>query len=359
MFIYLLIVVQNTKFEFVSQDYPKVAIVILNYNTRKLLQKFLPSVALVNYPNLEVVIADNASTDKSLDFVTEYYPEYTTIKLDKNYGYAGGYNKALEQVKADYYVLLNSDVEVTADFIQPCIEAMQADEKLAAVQPKILDFYNKYSFEYAGAAGGFIDKYGYPFCRGRLFDNLEPDDHQYDEPINIFWATGACLFIKAAIFKQAGGFDEELFAHMEEIDLCWRLQNMGYKLQAIPQSVIYHVGGGTLSQQNSHKTFLNFRNGLVIMLKNLPKKEAFVKICYRLVLDHIAAYRFLFTGKLDDFKAVAKAHFQFLTKLGKWKKPGKQHTNRKHLAELNGVYNKSLVVNYFLKGKKKFSDLEF
>jgi len=274
----------------------KVAVVILNWNGRKFLEKFLPSVTK-NSIGAEVIIADNASTDDSVDFMKENYPELRLIINSSNSGYAGGYNEALAQINAEYYVLLNSDIEVGENWVMPIIEEMDKNPEIGAAQPKLIAYYQKDEFEYAGAAGGFIDKYGYPFCRGRLFNSLEKDTEQYNDNTEIFWASGAAMFVRANAFHKVGGLDNDFFAHMEEIDLCWRLKLSGYKIMAIPKSIVYHVGGGTLPKNSSRKTYLNFRNNFALLFKNLPKNRLWKVFIARLVLDGVAAIRFLTEGK--------------------------------------------------------------
>ena len=341
------------------QKKTKVAIVILNWNGRNFLEQFLPSVTKYSTAeNYKVIVADNASSDDSLVFLDATYgQEVETILLDKNYGFAGGYNKALEKVDSEYFVLLNSDVEVTENWINPIIQYMDANPDVAACMPKILAHHAKDTFEYAGAAGGFIDILGYPFCRGRIFDTFEKDEGQYNDVRDVFWATGACMFIKAGLFKQSGGFDEDFFAHMEEIDLCWRLKNMGYRISYIPDSIVYHVGGGTLPQGNPWKTFLNFRNSLFMLYKNLPCKKVKIRIFRRMCMDLISAMRFLVTFKFRDFIAIFKAHMAFYKK---------KNLMRKKRIESGGnglnhseIYVKNIVWQYYLKRKKSFSSLNF
>jgi len=336
---------------------PKVAVVILNYGTKQWLEKFLPSVLQTDYPNLEVVVADNASQDDSVEFVKTNYPnEITLLQFHKNLGYTGGYNKALSLVKADYYVLLNSDVEVEQNWLTPLVNLAESDKSIGAIQPIIIDWKDTSKYEYAGAAGGFIDKYGYPFCRGRIFDTIENINPLYNQVEEVFWASGACLFIKANVFHEIGGLDEKFFAHMEEIDLCWRLKNKGYKVLVCPDSKVFHVGGATLSVGHPRKTYLNFRNGLIMLAKNLPARNLFPVLLMRLILDHIAAYKFLFSGKIKHFFAIAKAHFYFITQFRKWTKSNK---NKYKLDSLKGMYGQSIVFDYFLKGKKSFDKLKF
>ena len=334
---------------------PSVAVVILNWNGRNYLEKFLPSVMSSVYANLEVVIADNASTDDSVSFIRENYPHLRIIQHTKNEGFAKGYNSALKQIDSKYYVLLNSDVEVTPDWITPVIDLMEADEKIAACQPKLLSYHNKAYFEYAGASGGWIDTLGYPFTRGRIFETCEKDNGQYDEPVPCFWASGAALFVKASAYWQAGGLDEFFFAHQEEIDLCWRLKLLGYSIYIQPQSVVYHVGGGTLPTGNTKKVFLNYRNNLIMMAKNLPLHSALFKLPFRLMLDGVAAWRAMLKGDSGYWLAILKAHLAFFA----WLLVGKRVTPKttKSFSFENGVFKGSIVVAYFLRGKKQFSEI--
>jgi len=289
---------------------PVVAVVILNYNGKKLLQQFIPSVIELS-AGADIYLADNASTDNSLAYIEKEYPQVKRIALKQNYGFAQGYNEAFKQVQADYFVLVNSDVEVTANWIEPVIELMQKDLSVAACQPKVLSYNEKDTFEYAGSCGGFIDKYGYPFCRGRIFNELEKDNGQYNNTVEIFWATGACMFVRASVYNELGGFDGSYFAHMEEIDLCWRMKNTGHKIMAVPSSVVYHLGGGTLNKISPRKTFLNFRNNLITLTKNYPTGNWFFVLLARLFLDGIAGFKFLLEGKPLQLWAVIKAHFAY------------------------------------------------
>lgn len=334
---------------------PTVAIVILNWNGKHYLQQFLPSVLQSQYDNLRVIVADNHSSDGSVEFLKENFPSVELLAMERNYGFAKGYNEALKRVEADYFILLNSDVEVERNWIEPVIRFMEERPGVAACQPKILSFHDKNLFEYAGACGGWIDNFGYPFSRGRVFDVCERDDHQYDSIQKIFWASGASLFIRAELFKRAGGFDEFFFAHMEEIDLCWRLQLMGFEIYCIPQSIVYHVGGGTLPRGNSKKTFLNFRNNQIMMWKNLPINEKWWKIPVRMILDQVAALKGLLSGDAGYFIAVIKSHLAFI----RWILFGKNKNTvqKRPLKELAGVYNGNIVIDYFARGKKKFSEI--
>ena len=284
---------------------------ILNYNGKTFLERFLPSVKASTYAHLHIVVADNASTDDSLTFLRSAHPDVEILINKTNEGFAKGYNTALRQVKADILVLLNSDVEVTPNWIEPIVALMVSDKSIAACQPKILDWNNRTRFEYAGAAGGWVDRYGYPFCRGRIFSHCETDHGQYDTVEPVFWASGAAMFVRAAVFHEMGGFDDFFFAHQEEIDLCWRMQLSGYRVFACPASVVYHVGGGTLPQGNPKKTFLNFRNNLIMLYKNYRADERIWKIPYRLGLDAISAWKNLATGNSAYFIAVLKSHIAF------------------------------------------------
>lgn len=334
---------------------PSVAVVILNWNGKRFLEQFLPSVMKSRYDNLSVIVADNASTDDSISFLGVNYPSVTIIKNPLNEGFAKGYNTALKQVSADYYTLLNSDVEVTEDWINPIISLMESDKNIAACQPKILSYHEKNKFEYAGASGGWMDQFGYPFNRGRVFDFCEIDVGQYNDAQEIFWATGAAFFVRAKIFHELHGFDDYFFAHQEEIDLCWRMQRAGYKIFAVPSSVVYHVGGGTLPAGNERKVFLNFRNNLVMLAKNLTASEKTIKIPARIFLDNIAAMQALAKGDVKTFKAIEKAHFHFL----KWNltKSGKDHLQKIKLKKLAGVYVGSIVKKFFIEKKKTFSEI--
>ena len=334
---------------------PSVAVVILNWNGKPLLEKFLPSVINSNYPNLQIVLGDNCSTDSSVDFVRTTYPMITVVENKRNYGFAEGYNRVLQQVTADYYILLNSDVEVPENWITPVIELMESEETIAAAQPKIKWQLDKSQYEYAGAAGGYLDQYAFPFCRGRIFDAVEQDLGQYNDVKEVFWASGAALFIKRKAWQLVGGLDGDLFAHMEEIDLCWRLKNLGYKVLFCPDAEVYHVGGGSLNATNPFKTFLNFRNNLVIMQKNLPKAEVFPMLFIRFFIDFAALIHFLLKGETKFAWAVSKAHLDFFKRL--------KQTNRKRTMQQlpfhqhKGVFKSSIVYNYFIKKIKSFSRL--
>jgi len=334
----------------------EVAVVILNYNGRNYLKQFLPSVIQFS-GNAKIIVADNASTDDSIHFLeTEYGSQIDILKMDRNRGYSGGYNYALNKIEASYFVLLNSDVEVTTGWIPPVIQLLKSDAMIAAAQPKILSYHDKHKFEYAGAAGGYIDSLGYPFCRGRIFSHIEVDRGQYNDARQVFWATGACLFVNAGIFKKSGGFDEDFFAHMEEIDLCWKLNRDGYKIYYQGESKVYHVGGGTLATTNPRKTHLNFRNGLTLLIKNLPSTELLWKLPIRLTLDWMAALLFLINGKPADFLAVLKAHRNFVKNL-KSDLNKRQGKTGKAVTKIPGVYHNLLPFQYFLLGRKTFGEL--
>ena len=332
----------------------KVAVVILNYNGINFLEKFLPNVLEKTCADAEVWVADNNSLDGSVDFLREHFPDVRYIENKYNGGFATGYNMAFSKIKADYYVLLNSDIEVTDNWVNPVIELMESDPSIAVCQPKIRSYYERSKFEYAGASGGFIDKYGYPFCRGRVFQELEEDEGQYDDAIEVFWATGACMFVKADIYHKFGGLDGDFFAHMEEIDFCWRLKNAGYKVMVNPASVVYHVGGGTLPKKSARKTYLNFRNNFSLLYKNLPKNRLFITFLVRLFLDGIAGLKFLLEGDFLDFTAVIEAHLYFYRNLGKLKKKRKEIKQTK----VGQIYQGNIVFSHYLFGKKKYSELE-
>lgn len=334
----------------------RVAVVILNYNGAEMLRIFLPGV--VEYsPEAEVIVADNASTDDSVEVVQRLFPTVKLIRLERNWGFADGYNKALEQVDAEYSILLNSDVEVTKGWIAPMLAALEADSNVVACQPKILDYKRKTHFEYAGAAGGFIDRYGYPYCRGRIFDTLEEDKGQYDTVCDISWATGAALMIRTAEYRAAGGLDGRFFAHMEEIDLCWRLRARGRRILCVPQSTVYHVGGATLSKSNPKKTYLNFRNNLLMLYKNLPQEELPSVMRMRCLLDYVAALKFLLTGGFGDFKAVMRARRDY-----RKMRDGYAMVRKENLAKTveQGLCCRSqfpILWRYHFGGKKFYSEL--
>ncbi len=336
----------------------RVAVVILNFNGKQFLEQFLPSVTKFS-ANHKIIVADNNSTDDSVNFLKSNYTSVQIVQNTSNTGFAQGYNDALKNIDAEYYVLLNSDVEVTQNWIEDVVSLMDSNPSIAACQPKILDFNNRNKFEYAGAAGGFIDKYGYPFCRGRVFNSLEEDTKQFNDSAEVFWATGACMFVRSKAFWEVGGFDGDYFAHMEEIDLCWRLKNIGYKIFVEPKSVVYHVGGGTLNKLSSRKTFLNFRNNLTTLTKNHPPRFLFFKIIFRMNLDGIAAFKFLLDGQPKHFLAVLRAHFAYYGWLPKTlakRKKAKLHTSFKFT--LSKAYDGNIVLEHFIRKKKTFSELD-
>lgn len=335
-----------------------VAVVILNWNGRDMLAKYLPSVVeFSSLPGVEIVVADNGSTDDSLDYLSEKFPMVRQIILSENYGFAEGYNRALRQIDADYFVLLNSDVEVTANWLSPLYNYLEAHEEVVACQPKIRSVVNPEYFEHAGAAGGFLDKYAYPFCRGRIFSEVEKDEGQYDTVKEVFWATGACLFIRAKDYFDAGGLDGTFFAHMEEIDLCWRLRSRGKQIICHPESVVYHYGGGTLNVDSPRKTFLNFRNNLLMIYKNQSEKTLFKILFVRFFLDLLAAMMFLVKMDWENFKSVLKAIVEFYCIKAKYK--AKREENLSLQVEYNVVerWNGSIVWAFYAKKVKKFSDL--
>lgn len=336
----------------------RIAIVILNWNGRRFLEKFLPDVLKHSLEFARVIVADNASTDDSTGLLRKEFPGVEIIQLDNNYGFTGGYNRALEQVDAEFYLLLNSDVEVTQGWLKPLLEFMDLHLDAAGCQPKIRSFHDRQLLEHAGASGGFLDFLGYPFCRGRLFTTLEEDRHQYDESAPVFWATGACLLIRSKAFQQAGGFDERFFAHMEEIDLCWRLQLMGKSIWVVPRSVVYHVGGGTLPKNNPRKTFFNFRNNLLMLWKNLPLQTILWLLPLRLILDGIAGLKFLAEGHHQDFLAVIRAHFAFYRLAFFSRERGKPEKHSIPLSGLKGIYRRSIVWEYYIRKNTTFQQLK-
>ncbi len=341
---------------------PKVAVVILNYNGRDYLKEFLPFVMNSSYENLDVYVADNASIDGSSTFIENSFPDVKLIQFKENHGFAKGYNEALKKVHADYFVLLNSDVEPEKGWIEPIIELMERDRTVGACQPKILTHNQREYFEYAGGSGGWIDKWGYPFCRGRIFETLEQDKGQYDTSEEVFWASGAALFVRSELFKSLGGFDGGYFAHMEEIDLCWRMKRAGYKIMVKPKSVVYHVGGGTLAATNPYKTYLNFRNSLITIYKNERRGKLFWLIPLRLILDGVAGMRFMLQGKMSHVKAIVNAHWEFFANTKEYR--NKSYDELEAIEKISigkmdkkGVYPKSIIWQYFIKRKKYFRNL--
>ena len=331
----------------------KIAIVILNWNGKELLEKFLPSIVKYsNTPSTEIIIADNASTDSSISFIKKTYPEIQIIQNSENGGFAKGYNEALKHVNADILALVNSDIEVTENWLSPIIDVFENEIETAIIQPKILDFKDKNKFEYAGAGGGFIDKYGYPYCRGRLFSELENDNNQYNDVTEIFWASGACFFIRSSVFHELNGFDEDYFAHQEEIDLCWRAKNVNKTIKYVGLSTVYHVGGATLEEVNPKKTYLNFRNSLFSLVKNLPKNKLFSILFTRLVLDGIAGVKFLIDLRPLHTLAIIKAHFSFYSTFSKMLRKRKKTSKKEDY-----YHSYSIVWSFYLLGKKTFKNL--
>jgi GT2 family glycosyltransferase len=336
----------------------KTAVVVLNWNGIGWLQKFLETVVRFSAgPDIAVYVVDNGSTDGSADWVSDNFSDIRIIRFEKNHGFAGGYNLALKQVNAEYFVLLNSDIEVTEGWLSPLVTYMDQNSSVASCQPKIRSFYKKDYFEYAGAAGGFIDKYGYTFCRGRIFDMIEKDDGQYDDYRDIFWSTGACMMVRSAAWAKCGGFDDDFFAHMEEIDLCWRFHLAGFRVSYVPDSIVYHVGGGVLPYDSKFKTYLNFRNNLFLLYKNLPDNKLHGTIFIRKLLDGAAAVMFIFKGMTGNVKAVWKAHNAYYKSIKSLK--GKRKLVRDLAIKQTGsqLMNKSIVFMFYIKGRKTFSSL--
>jgi len=337
----------------------KISVVILNWNGLNHLQTFIPKVLeYTQIEGVEIVVVDNGSSDISVQFI-ETFKDIRVICLDKNYGFADGYNKGLKMIDSEYFVLLNSDVEVTPNWLMPMINFLEENNEYAACQPKILSYTLRTSFEYAGACGGFIDALGFPFCRGRILNKVEEDHGQYDSIAQVFWASGACLVIKSNVFYECGELDGNLFAHMEEIDLCWRIQNRGYKIACFPQSTIYHVGGGTLPNNNPRKLFLNYRNNLLILFKNLPTRRIWYILFIRLILDGISAFIYLMKGSVSYFKAVFSAHIEFYKLIGKYKIERQRLKKHNNKTKLNTIYTRSIVFSFFVRKQKKYSSLKF
>lgn len=332
---------------------PDIAVVILNWNGKSYLERFLP-VLIERTPGAEIIVADNASADDSVQFLKTSFPQIRIIQNDKNYGFAEGYNISLSQIDARYFVLLNSDIEVDHNWLEPLVSVMESDSEIAACQPKIIDYYKRNLFEYAGASGGFIDKLGFPFCRGRIFNSIEEDHGQYDEMTDVFWASGACLMVRADCFKTLGGLDADFFAHMEEIDFCWRLHNHGKKVVVVPESKVFHIGGGTLPKKSSHKTYLNFRNNYLLLFKNLKKHKVFTVLTIRLFLDWFAACKFLSEGNFGDFVAVFKA--QLHTYFSFRKHSLKRRKNPSFSEKF--MFDRSIVFEHYVRKIKKFSELK-
>lgn len=336
----------------------KVAIVILNWNGSSFLQRFLPSVVACSPYYAAIVVADNGSTDDSRQMVETLFPSVVYLQLERNFGFAEGYNRALQTIQADYFLLLNSDVEVTPGWLEPMVTLMESDPSIGICQPKILSLSRRDEFEYAGAAGGFLDCFGYPFCRGRILQEIEKDAGQYDQTMQVSWASGACMLVRAAVWKECNGFDAAFWAHMEEIDLCWRAQHLGFSVYVCPASVVYHVGGGTLDYGNPMKLHLNFRNNLFLLFKNLPGSRLATTLPSRMILDGAAAFAFLLKGEFGSFRKVFLAHLHFYRNLpGLWKKRKAIFLTRKRKG-IKVTSNLSILWNYFILKKRKFSDLK-
>jgi len=329
----------------------EIAVVILNWNGKQLLEQFLPTLIELS-EDAAIYVADNASTDNSLEYIAEFHPTVTIISNMANYGYAKGYNEALKYIKEPLYCLINSDIEVTENWLKPIHQLFASDEKIGIIQPKILDYKNKVNFEYAGAAGGFIDRYGFPFCRGRLFDTIEKDQQQYNDIAPIFWASGACFFIRQTVFNQLEGFDSGFFAHQEEIDLCWRAYNQDIKTYYCGKSTVYHVGGATLKVSNPQKTFLNYRNSLLMLYKNLPNNKKFGILFKRLCLDGISGVRLMLQLRPLHCFAIIRSHFAFYGLISSYKK------NIQNNSKANYYYTNSIIWEYFIRKKKYFADIK-
>lgn len=338
----------------------KIAIVILNWNGIRYLTKFLPSIlSNSNHDGCCVYVADNGSSDDSLKWLHQYHPEIKIIPHDRNYGFALGYARALEQIESEYFVLLNSDVEVTPHWLTPIIKIMDDDKSVAACMPKIKSYENKQLFEYAGAAGGFIDRFGYPFCRGRILNSIEKDEGQYDDMREIFWASGACMFLRASAYFEAGGLDADFFAHMEEIDLCWRLKRLGYKVIYSPEVTIYHVGGGTLPNNTPRKIFFNYRNNLFLLFKNLPSDRFLITLFTRILLDCFSSLIYIVQFKIPFFWSVLKAHFAFYGGLGKLLAKRKKFTRMEKVSHPGEIFPGGILISFFIKKQRHFNQLDF
>ena len=338
----------------------KLSIVILNWNGSHHLKIFLPSVVRYsNYDWVEIVVADNHSDDESCEVIKQEFPGVKLLVLDRNYGFAEGYNRALKDNDAEYIMLLNSDVAVTENWLEPMIQMMDSNPFIAACQPKIMQLDQPEKFEYAGASGGFIDHYGYPFCRGRMVNVQEHDFGQYDSPISVFWASGAAMLVRGKLWHESGGFDVDFWAHMEEIDLCWRMKNQGYKIVVCPQSIVFHLGGGSLSYGSPQKIYLNFRNNLFLLYKNLPKGKFYKTLIIRMILDGVAAFQFLFTGQFIAFTKVLGAHRDFYKSLGKLRNKRNDLIAKSVKTHHPEIYNGSIIFDFFIARKRKFSSLNF
>jgi GT2 family glycosyltransferase len=339
-----------------SNEMNKISVVILNWNGADMMRRFLPSV-IEHSPETDIVVADNGSTDESLQMLASEFPQIKVIAFDKNYGFAEGYNRALEQIDTPYTILLNNDVEVTPDWLQPLLTFMDSHPEAAACQPKLLNEQRRDHFEYAGACGGFIDWLGYPYCRGRVFSVVEQDNGQYDEPLPVFWATGAALLVRTALYKEVGGLDTRFFAHQEEIDLCWRLRSRGHQIWCIPQSKVYHVGGATLNQSNPRKTFLNFRNNLLMLYKNLPQGELQYVLMWRYVLDYLAALQMILGGRADEAKAVRQARREFTRTCNQFDADRQRNIHATTVETIPEIRSSSLLWAFYILRRRKYSQL--
>ncbi len=335
----------------------KVALVLLSYNSRAYLERFLPFVLKTDYTDYRLIVVDNASTDDTMEFLQNEYPQIDILHIDVNHGFTNGFVESLACIKAKYYALLTSDVEVPPQWLTPLVKAMDEDEKLGACQPKIKAYKERDSFEYAGASGGFMDRFGYMFCRGRIFDHVEKDKGQYDEPIDVFWASGAVFLLRSDVYHQVGGFDNDFFAHMEEIDLCWRIQRAGYAIKAIPRSEVYHVGGSVILYGSTEKTYHNYRNNLIMLIKNLPAGRLIWMIPWRLFLDLVSGFQALISGRAKEMGAILKAHAHFWGSLAKYLRKRKEIVSQVPYRKLKGIYSRSIVWQFFVRGKKNYSDL--
>jgi GT2 family glycosyltransferase len=336
----------------------KISIVILNWNGSSFLERFLPSVVACSMGNTEIVVADNGSTDDSREVIETHFPSVVYLQLEKNFGFAEGYNRALQQLQADYFLLINSDVEVTPDWLDPLLELMRKNLAIGICQPKILSFDRRDEFEYAGAAGGFIDRFGYPYCRGRIMQVFEKDLGQYNESVQVSWASGACMLVRSSVWHECGGFDADFWAHMEEIDLCWRAQHLGYSVFVCPESVVYHVGGGTLNYNSPLKVYLNFRNNLYLLFKNLPGRQLAAKLPARMILDGVAALVFLLKGEFRSFGSVFHAHMKFYGNLTRLRKKRRILQQKRKDTVFGVTSDSSMLWNYFILKRRKFSEIK-
>lgn len=348
-----------------SAGSPSVAVVILNWNGQAFLERFLASVCASTYPRAEIWLADNASTDSSVAWTRKHFPSVHVLEMDHNRGFTGGYNYALAQIDAEYFVLLNQDVEVDAGWIEPIIERMETDPGVGAASPKLRAFDDRGKFEYAGAGGGMLDVLGYPFCRGRIFDSVEADEGQYDDVAEVFWVSGAAMFIRASLYRDLGGLDEDFFAHMEEIDLCWRVRRVGYRVELVPTSVVYHVGGGSLDRTNPRKTFLNFRNSMRMLVKNSTTGRLLWTWPLRLALDALAAFRELLAGRFGMARATLLGSWGVLFALPYWinrrratRRIVREHRRAEDRTKAAGWYAGSIVLEHFVWGKKTWREID-